>query len=303
MAGGYTHITVAQLGIEEAIYRRPGLLSDDVRLGLAFFKKYCIVGAISPDYPYMQLGHDDSAAWADAIHKGHAVDLLRAGAKAVAAIADENIRHKCLAWLFGFASHLVTDGVIHPVVNLKVGVYEQHKTEHRVCEMNQDVYIDRRLGLGALDSNHQITLSVKSVSDPANADKLDPDIETLWRGMLKQTYHGHPEPDIDGWHRGMRRVMEVWEHGNYLFFARDKAARDGLVYPADADPQFIKGLAIPGNTTQDFDPIVDKTIGHILDMWGWLSLMLQGKASPLDTLPNWSLDTGIDDTGKMIYWG
>ena len=301
MAGGYTHITVAQLGIRQAVYQA-GLLHDDARLGLSFFKTHCIVGAISPDYPYMHLNHADSAAWADAMHKGKAVDLLRVMAARVAAMSDEAVRHKCLAWLFGFASHLVTDGVVHPIVNLKVGVYEDNKVCHRRCEMSQDVFINPRLGLGPLENNQQITRSVKALTDEVEGRKgLDRDIDALWRGALKVVYPGHPEPDVGGWHEGMWNVMEVWQHGGLLFFARDTAARHALVYPAQADPRFIENLEAPCGEPLHFDAVADMAIARTLEMWGWLSLTLQGKASPLDSLVSWSLDTGIDETGKMVF--
>ena len=141
MSGGYTHITVAQLAIEEARSRRAGLLHDDAKRALGKWKKFCIVGAVSPDYPYLEILDSKSTAWADAMHKGRAVTLLRNGVAKIREMPDDNVRQKCMAWLFGYASHVSTDGTIHPVVNLKVGRYEDHKPEHRSCEMSQDVYV------------------------------------------------------------------------------------------------------------------------------------------------------------------
>lgn len=120
MSGGYTHITLAQLAIEEARNRREDLLHADAKKALGKWKKYCIVGAVAPDYPYLDVLDSHSAAWADAMHKGHAVELLRTGVLKIRDISDGNIRQKCMAWLFGFAAHVATDGTIHPVVNLVV---------------------------------------------------------------------------------------------------------------------------------------------------------------------------------------
>jgi hypothetical protein len=48
MAGGYTHITLAQLATEEALHRRPGLLHDEARQALRAFDEYhCFVKGIS----------------------------------------------------------------------------------------------------------------------------------------------------------------------------------------------------------------------------------------------------------------
>ncbi len=79
MSGGYTHVTLTQLAIEEACFRREGLLHDDAKHALGNWKKFCIVGAVAPDYPYLDVTESDSCAWADVMHKGHAVELLRNG--------------------------------------------------------------------------------------------------------------------------------------------------------------------------------------------------------------------------------
>ena len=52
----------------------------------------------------------------------------------------------------------------------------------------------------------------------------------------------------------------------------------------------------------DFEEIFQKAFNNIVELWGWLALSLQKADSPLDTLKSWSLDTGIDETGRMIYW-
>ena len=52
----------------------------------------------------------------------------------------------------------------------------------------------------------------------------------------------------------------------------------------------------------DFEEIFQKAFNNIVELWGWLALSLQNQVSPLDTLKSWSLDTGIDENGCMIYW-
>jgi primosomal protein N' len=65
--------------------------------------------------------------------------------KEVNAIKDEEDKGRAFAWLCGLAGHIVTDVVIHPVVELKVGTYEGHEAAHRNCEMHQDVYIYKKI--------------------------------------------------------------------------------------------------------------------------------------------------------------
>lgn len=307
MSGGYTHITLAQLVIEEACHHRDGLLHQDAKQALGKWKKFCIVGAIAPDYPYLNIFDEKSVAWADAMHKGKAVALLRDGAARIRNITDNNMRQKCIAWLFGFASHVATDGTIHPVVNIKVGTYEDHKTEHRECEMSQDVYIHGRLNMGALEFNRQISTNVAGTADLANEDLMDPDIAQLWEGMLSNVYAPLlpqlDQPQIHDWHCAMRRMMKLGESGNKLFpFARHVAAEQGLVYPEIPEKKFIDGLETPGGIMMDFEEIFQKALGNVLELWGWLSLSLQNQPSPMDNLTSWSLDTGIDENGRMIYW-
>jgi len=307
MSGGYTHITLAQLAIEEVRYRQEGLLHEDAKLALGYWKKFCIVGSVSPDYPYLDLLGSGSSSWADAMHKGHAVAILREGVIRVRDMADDNLHQKCMAWLFGFAAHVATDGTIHPVVNLKVGKYEENKTAHRRCEMSQDVYAHGRLNLGALEFNQQISTNVDGTSDPSNKNHLDPDIAQLWQGLLTSVYSATDPslqaPKVHDWHKAMRNMMKVAESGNVLFpFARHVAANQGLVYPAKPDNDYIQGLAVPGNLNMDFEDIFQIALNNIIELWGWMALSLQNTESPLDTLASWSLDTGIDENNRMTYW-
>ena len=307
MSGGYTHITLVQLAIEEVRNRHEGLLHNDAKKALGYWKKFCIVGAVSPDYPYLDVLDSNSSAWADAMHKGHTLSLLRNGVVKVRGMKDDNVRQKCMAWLFGFAAHVATDGTIHPVVNLKVGPYEQNKTEHRRCEMSQDVYAHSRLNMGALDFNRQISTNIDDTSDMDNPNRMDPDVAGLWQDLLIGVYAGHDSdlrpPKVHDWHSAMRRMMKVGESGNMLFaFARHVATNQGLVYPAVPETQYIQGLNVPGERIMDFEELFQKALNNIVELWGWLALSLQSQESPLDTRVSWSLDTGIDENNQMIYW-
>lgn len=303
MSGGYTHITLAQLAIYEVRNRREGLLHEDAKRALGKWKKYCIIGSVAPDYPYLDVFDSNSCAWADAMHKGHAVELLRNGVVKIRDIADENGRQKCMAWLFGFAAHIATDGTIHSVVNMKVGPYEQNKAKHRSCEMSQDVYAHKKLNLGVLEFNQQISTNVYDTSDLGNQNLMDPDIVQLWQELLTGVYPDLEFLKVHDWHCAMRRMMKIGESGDVLFaFARHVAANQGLVYPAAPETQYIQGLKAPGGLTMDFEEIFQKAFNNIVELWGWLALSLQNRESPLDTLKSWSLDTGIDEDGRMVYW-
>jgi len=307
VSGGYTHVTLAQLAIEEVRARQKDLLHEEARQALGYWKKFCIVGAVAPDYPYLDILDSHSCGWADVMHKGHAIALLRNGAARIRDIADLNVRQKCAAWLFGFATHVATDGTIHPVVNLKVGPYEENKAEHRRCEMSQDVYVHRRLNLGVLDFNRQISTNVADTADENNPKLMDADVARLWQEMLTEVYSSTVQqlqsPKVHDWHNAMLSMMKIGESGNVLFpFARHVASHQGLVYPKEPEIEYLQDLEVPGGSAMSFEDIFQKAKGNVVQLWGWLALSLQDKESPLDTLANWSLDTGIDENDRMIYW-
>jgi hypothetical protein len=332
MAGGYTHITLAQLAIEEAVTQN--LLHEDMRQALQKWKKFVIIGSMGPDYAYLDIADKSSEAWGFAMHEARALDFLREGVRRVRIIQEENVRQKCAAWLFGFASHCVTDGVVHPVVNLKVGPYEQNKTAHRCCELSQDVLVYAKLGLGPVELNRQLSINVQLAADERERDRLDRDIARLWSASLETVYADRwqkeepfslfsawawmsaklkqftgqsdklPAPDPDKWHRAMRRNMELAESGGKLMpFARHAAANLGLTYPARPEPQYVTGLQVPAENRMDFEAVFSKALQDTVAFWQNMSLALQDRPSPLDSMAGWSLSTGFDATNRnCVFW-
>jgi len=147
MPGAYAHITLINLAREPArLNAGPGLPSP-AGLALGRWFKCCELGAESPDYPYLAVGAQGAAAWADLMHYQHTGDMVKVGIETVKELTGD-VRDKAFAWLLGYAAHVITDSTIHPVIELKVGPYAQNKTAHRRCEMHQDAYIFQRLNLG-----------------------------------------------------------------------------------------------------------------------------------------------------------
>jgi hypothetical protein len=331
MAGGYTHVTLAQLAIEEALKQE--LLHEEARQALQKWKKFVIVGAMGPDYPYLDIADKSSEAWATAMHEARALDFIREGVRRVRLIQEENVRQKCAAWLFGFASHCVADGVVHPVVNLKVGPYEQNKTAHRCCELSQDVLVHAKLGLGEVALNRQISLNVQLTADEREHDRLDRDVARLWSASLETVYADRlreetpfslfsawtwmsarlrqlngqsdrlPAPDPDEWHRAMSRNMKLAESGGRLMpFARHAAANLGLTYPPEPEAQYVTGLEAPIKKQMDFEAVFSKALQDTMAFWQNMSLALQGRPTPLDSMADWNLSTGFDPSRNYVFW-
>lgn len=325
MAGGYTHITLAQLAAEEALHRRPGLLHDEARQALQELE-FIVIGSMGPDYPYLDIADRSSEEWAAAMHQSRSLELIRDCARRIRQMSVSQTRRKCIAWLFGFASHCVTDGVVHPVINLKVGPYEQNKTEHRRCEMSQDVLIHAKLNMGPIALNRQLSAFVAATTDSSGIrTRLDRDIAKLWTDALNAVFRkgtqaesltqlllqrfGRPSaggltpPDPDEWQRAMLRNMRLAESGGTLTpLARHAAVRAGLTYPDKPDEQYVRNLQVPHQDNgMDFEAVFDKALDCAVEFWGHLSLALQGKPSPLDSMTSWSLDTGFVDSQQGTY--
>jgi hypothetical protein len=331
MAGGYTHVTLAQLAVEETVKRN--LLSEEARQALQKWKKFVIIGSMGPDYAYLDITDKSSEAWGFAMHEERVLDFVREAVRRVRGMQEENVRQKCAAWLFGFASHCVADGVIHPVINLKVGPYQENKTEHRCCELSQDVLVHAKLGLGPVELNRQLSINVQLTADNWEHERLDRDIARLWSATLATVYAERlqkdvpfslfslwtwaaaqwkkflgqsaalPAPDPNEWHRAMRRNMKLAESGGKLMpFARHAAANLGLTYPEKPEPQYVKGLKVPQDSYMEFEAIFSKALQDTVAFWQSMSSALQGRPSPLDSMAGWNLATGFDQKDTYVFW-
>lgn len=307
MPGAYAHITlVNELKVPARLEALSGFNVDAITSVLDYFK-FCELGAVSPDYPYLAIADGNAAKWADLMHYIKTGDMIKAGVRHAAQLQGEHQR-KAFAWLLGYAAHVATDVTIHPVIELKVGPYAQNKTAHRTCEMHQDTHIFQRLNLGPLGLSEHLDSGIWGCCD-ANSDRLDPVISALWSSMLQEThpneYNNNP-PDIDHWHQCFKLVVDkIGEEGNQLMpVARHLAVDCGLTYPAcDAvDPQYIKALKVP-NGTMDYDGIFDKAMGNVGTIWSLVAQgVFAGDHAYLTGIANWNLDTGKDDNGQYAFW-
>jgi hypothetical protein len=308
MPAAYAHITLVNLMDRKRLEE----IADFPRAAIAAvqsFLKFCELGAVSPDYPYLVLGDSRAARWADLMHYQRTIEKIRIGVRHLRPIQGAP-REKCLAWLLGYAAHVVADVVVHPAVNLKVGPYEENKKDHRVCEMNQDVHLYARLNLGGIGRSEHLRSGIWACRDRDAPDRLDRDIEGLWCMMLQEAHpeeYGNNPPDTTLWHRGFDLVVDkVAEEGYRLFpFARHVAADLGFAYPAedDLDAQFLKGLRVPTGT-QDYDTVIDAALERIGSVWQWIARSaLLGEENELARAEEWNLDTGQDQSGRLVFWG
>jgi hypothetical protein len=136
MPGAFAHITMVNCLSETARLKK--LPSAAAKAVLKNFK-FCELGAVSPDYPYLVVGDHNAKNWANSMHHERTGEMIHAGIENLKGSTGSAL-NKGIAWLLGYAAHVTTDVTIHPVVEMKVGPYKGNEKKHRICEMNQDSY-------------------------------------------------------------------------------------------------------------------------------------------------------------------
>lgn len=309
MSGAFAHITVVNHFRESARLNAVEGFPDQAKRAIRRYFKFCELGAVSPDYPYLAIGDSNAAKWADEMHYNLTGDMIKRGVEIVRQETGET-QLKALAWLLGYSAHVATDLTIHPVVEMKVGPYQGNEAAHRTCEMHQDAYIYPRMNLADnIGVSEHIDSGISACSLEGNGDRLDTDINRIWDIMLRTV---HPDkfsdnpPNIDKWHNGFTDVVDLAEEGNQLFaLARHVAARKGYAYPnrGEADEQYLQNLETP-NGPKHYDEIFDKAIHHVSQMWSWVAMgVLDDDQSYLEHIQNWNLDTGKNENGIYAFWG
>lgn len=317
MPGTFAHITLADtLSGNADLLDSIKSVTPDVKRALLKFRNYCELGAVSPDYPYLTLLDGHAAGWANAMHYHGTTDFIRRAVPFICGLQDSVARQKCIAWLFGFTTHVVADVAVHPVVNLRVGPYEHNKTEHRLCEMNQDVYIFSAKGLGEVTTAEYVRRSgIGSCVD--GQGKLDDAIVDLWLHCLASVpMHGEVKTGIKGpdaepnprqWHDAFMLIIDgIAEEGGRLPpLSRHFAESKGLVYPElhELNPTYLKGLRTPEGKLEDYDSIFGRAQEHAVMAWDQLGQALAQKSPDPFMLANADLDTGTaEDDARLLFW-
>lgn len=303
MPGAFAHITAANVAI--STNELAGIdMPDEAKLILSKNVNFVELGCVSPDYPYLAIADAKQNKWADLMHYDRSGDLIKLMAEACKTSSQATMRIKTFAWLCGYLSHVIADITIHPVVELKVGPYEENKDDHRTCEMNQDAYIWQRLKLGEIGLADRVERNIGRCA--GDDGTLDSDIVKLWGTGLNSIHSEYAQsfpPEFDKWHGGFQAVVNNAEEG-YRFFkwARHVAADSGLLYPrpSEVNPTYIDNLETPSGAMH-YDQVFDMAVENIKSYIGILGRYIFSEGS-LDDVKNWNLDTGKDDSGRLTVW-
>jgi hypothetical protein len=78
MPGAYAHLTMVNLAKEPGRLEKQGFPPEAIVPVLDYFR-FCELGAVSPDYPYLDIAHSSAGEWADRMHYQKTGDMIKAG--------------------------------------------------------------------------------------------------------------------------------------------------------------------------------------------------------------------------------
>ena len=320
MAGTFAHIAVVDtLCTTGEVLESIETLTRVMRYALRKYLNFCELGAVSPDCPQLKFLDSSAAAWSKVMHHGKTAEIVRQAVPPVFAMDWRRpATQQCIAWLFGYAAHLVTDMTVHPVLNLKNGTYAENPRAHRVFEMNQDVYVFHQRGLGEVTHAEYLSdCGIGTCSSTGDSSKLAPAVARLWTRSLKAvqpakktkkaatpTPSRPPEPGE--WYHHFVAVLDrfVEEGGRLPRFLRGFLEAEGLLYPeiGNVRQDCLRNLPTPLGESWHYDELFERILANVKQSWRELGLALDRSRPELFTLPNGDLDTGLDESGQSVFW-
>ena len=305
MAGAFTHFVIC----DEAKSRKQAVGAGLWQL-LNKYYPLMFLGAASPDLPYLSF-KTGKVNWADVMHYEKTNSLLQNGYVRLKnswpsrTPADE----AKFVWLMGFASHLVADATIHPVVQAIVGPYESNPTEHRVCEMTQDSII--------YNICRKTDIRYSEFSDMLRFCRESPHYKSLmefWEELLTESYREKgEEPDPPFWFDTYSTAIDAAGESNLLALFRHIGIAEKFIYKTRAEIEkdypgdfvkYFKAVKIPTGGTGPFKEMVfEKVLVNVTSAWKALYDGLKTELFVAQVVRNWNLDTGVDmNSGLVTFW-
>jgi len=321
LSAAYTHIAMVTKASNNDLME---VKKIDSRIISAISRnfKYCELGSISPDYSYLAFWarwtfQGNENIWSDKMHYEKTGEFIHLGIEKIKLMPESQEKNKCIAWLFGYAAHMTTDTVIHPIVENIVGGYELHKKQHRICEMNQDVYIFNTLDLGKITKCEYFDDGIKTCG---KNNQLDLKIYKLWKDILETNYNDlfkTNAPNIHQWHFGFNTCIDKFaDNGGIPVLSRHIFDESWLEktqkilfktfafsYPSKSDEIFINNLKTP-HGQMNFLEIFYKAQDHVLDTWKYMSDAIYNNCILYkEKILNWDMGTGRNQVTKTFaFW-
>lgn len=303
MAGCYTHLTVVSKIIDKKVLTSIGF-DKSLSKTLRKWSNYVKLGSISPDLPYIGLGKK----WADKFHYEKTSQIVREGLVSLFGKSIDDVHtQKQIAWLFGYASHLVTDLYIHPVVEKKVGPYAENATKHRICEMNQDVWIMKQVMHEDIGSCEFFDNTIKTCTETgAEGYIVDKAVSKFWKMLIKKVYSPWWSPCPKQWFASFVALMDKFAENpdKHLIITRTALKNFNYGYPLESNMDYIDNLHRPDGEHVDFYTVFNGAVEKAKEFWAQMAKALKSEDVACFTLPDGNLDTGklLSDSKTSIFW-
>jgi hypothetical protein len=283
-------------------------MTQEIALNLQDAYNYLELGAVSPDLPYLAPFSKKSGEWGNTLHHERTVETVRSGVSFLPTLTPGSREHKrIMAWLFGYASHVVADMISHPVVTLKVGPYETHKVQHRVCELNQDTYIFQTYFQDKIINCEYLDHGVKTCTKSGKPGKtMASFLKDFWQLILKDVYPEKPTPNPAKWFKQFVVLIDKFAEEGHHFVSviRGFAEDEGYAYPNEPDMTYVTDLLSPYGQQISFDTLFYRFQEETKKVWGQIAQAIDLNDPHLITLQNGDLDTGLDlaDNHTSVFW-
>jgi hypothetical protein len=304
MAGAFTHMAI----VGEAIKSFPPekTYGKILRLNLNFVT----MGSVSPDVPYLGQLALRGSTWADIMHYHQTNGIVKNAVNSLSVAKSKDKAWECqLAWLSGFAGHLVADATIHPIVESIVGPCTDRSTmgNHKQCEMMQDVLIFKDVKNLEV-SGSEYTDHLISCRDSNYFDK----VAEFWSEHAMVNCPAAGRPSIKDIFISYFKLLDTADGSNGLA----KAFRhlgSGLVYNTSQElknnsPQLVEryynNVSLPNGLTGSFRKEgFEYAVKNLVTVWSKIDRALFSTDNIVEIVSNWNLDTGMDQTtGIKTYW-
>lgn len=310
MAGPFTHFMIV-----DAAKRKRQIVGPFLYRILNKHSEFMYLGAVSPDLPYLSF-KTGAVNWADLMHYEQTNGVVLNGHKEIRMNWSKGLserEERVLAWLFGYASHLIADATIHPIVEAIVGPYKDNMAEHRQCEMTQDslVYYQKR------NADIRYTEFSSIIKYCGNKKEDLKNVMDFWNRQLVKTYSAVTEkPESSLWFKtysaaidaaeGGSSMVALFRHGGlgagYIYKTKNDIEKK---YTADQKKYYTK-VKLPYGGTGNFSTAgVDRAVDNVAKAWRQMHDGFESNVVLEQVIRNWNLDTGVEvgaSDQTLTYW-
>ncbi len=304
MAGAFTHMAI----VASAIKSFP--VEQKIGTVLRNNRNFLTLGSVSPDIPYLAYLALKGFNWANIMHYHETNGIVKNGLHSLHVAERKEKDWECqLAWLLGFVAHLVADATIHPIVETLVGPYtdsDSHEN-HRKCEMTQDVMIFKDVENLELSSAQYTNLLQACFTHSSFKKACE-----FWTSHVKVNFPIDESFSADSIIQSYSKLLNIAEGGSELAKGFRHLGID-FIYPTydeltKKNPELVKEyyteIKLPNGMKGNFRVHgFDYAVKNLVAVWSRIDRCLFTTANVVDIVPNWNLDTGVDQTtGIQTYW-